>query len=452
MTTRPPRSPDVCHVINRHVSRNTFATVKRCNGTLPIDRSCRRTSVTFHPFFALLFVGERSPITVAKSFVGDVRRGDAALSFLNIVPPSQEYLESNVDGDSSDKLPRECTLKEVNNNKTSQEQKEFIEFVGPEGEIFVCSADVESGSYFHQDTLINLGCSCKNDLAQSHYACALKWFVSHGSTMCEICGSVAKNVRVTDFRKVMASLKDYEELRNRTVTGEFAYTHVGMNSGVDPDAVAAIRRQRLSEISLWFSPHSNSVTVSQEALEEFPYNPTENVVNMETQTAKWALEGTGILVAIGLVTVILTWFITSRVGKNAPSLALRPLSQNAANPPPRGDSPRRFSNKIQVWTSTLLDNLICILVSCFCNMGLSDPERSINMILPVELEEPILTQILVIMSVLHRLKEPQFLVVQYPGGKDDAKVVRDMICVYNCTVDPDPASRYNRNVVVVHSG
>ncbi|URE34795.1 zinc finger protein [Musa troglodytarum] len=71
MTTRPPRSPDVCHVINRHVSRNTFATVKRCNGTLPIDRSCRRTSVTFHPFFALLFVGERSPITVAKSFVGD---------------------------------------------------------------------------------------------------------------------------------------------------------------------------------------------------------------------------------------------------------------------------------------------------------------------------------------------------------------------------------------------
>ncbi|URE34799.1 zinc finger protein [Musa troglodytarum] len=73
MTTRPPRSPDVCHVINRHVSRNTFATVKRCNGTLPIDRSCRRTSVTFHPFFALLFVGERSPITVAKSFVGDVR-------------------------------------------------------------------------------------------------------------------------------------------------------------------------------------------------------------------------------------------------------------------------------------------------------------------------------------------------------------------------------------------
>ncbi|CAL9154085.1 uncharacterized protein LOC135644850 [Musa acuminata AAA Group] len=245
------------------------------------------------------------------------RRGDAALSFLNIVPPSQEYLESNVDGDSSDKLPRECTLKEVNNNKTSQEQKEFIEFVGPEGEIFVCSADVESGSYFNQDTLIDLGCSCKNDLAQAHYACALKWFVSHGSTVCEICGSVAKNVRVTDFRKVMASLKDYEELRNRTATGEFSYSHVGMNSGVDPDAVAAIRRQRLSEISLWFSPHSNLVTVSQEALEEFPYNPTENVVNMETQTAKWALEGTGILVAVGLVTVILTWFIASHVGKKA---------------------------------------------------------------------------------------------------------------------------------------
>lgn len=48
-----------------------------------------------------------------------------------------------------------------------------------------------------------------------------------------------------------------------------------------------------------------------------------------------------------------------------------------------------FSNKIQVWSSTLLDNLICILVSCFCNMGLSDSERSVHMILPVELERPI---------------------------------------------------------------
>ncbi|KAJ8467346.1 hypothetical protein OPV22_029898 [Ensete ventricosum] len=49
-TRRPPRSPDVCHFINRSVSRCKVATAKRCTGTLAISRSCHRTESHFSPF------------------------------------------------------------------------------------------------------------------------------------------------------------------------------------------------------------------------------------------------------------------------------------------------------------------------------------------------------------------------------------------------------------------
>ncbi|KAG6486707.1 uncharacterized protein LOC122009141 [Zingiber officinale] len=242
-------------------------------------------------------------------------RGDAALEFLNIIPPSQGLSEINNDRNSYDELPQKWTVKGSINNKSSQEDTDFIQFISPEGEILVCSADVESGSCLCHDTIIDLGCSCKNDLSHAHYACALKWFISHGSTVCEICGSLAKNVRVEDFRKVVASLKDYEELRDRTVTGEPTYINMEASSGIDPDAVAAIRRQRLSEISLWFNPHNNTASISQEAVEEVPYNPIENVVTRDTQINKSALEHSGILVVTGLLTVILFWFVAPRIGK-----------------------------------------------------------------------------------------------------------------------------------------
>ncbi|XP_010911105.1 uncharacterized protein [Elaeis guineensis] len=239
------------------------------------------------------------------------RRGDAALGFLDIVPLSQEILKINKDGDKASKRIAE----KDEDSKNCGRIPGFIEFISPEGEIFVCSTDVETGSYHHQDTLFELGCSCKNDLALAHYACALKWFINHGSTTCEICGDVAKNVRPADFRKVMASLKDYEALRERTATGELTHVSTETASGVDPDAIAAIRRQRLSEISLWFNPQSHSITVSQEIADELPDNPTENVVHTDNPTTKWAIEGTGILVATGLLTVTLAWLIAPHVGK-----------------------------------------------------------------------------------------------------------------------------------------
>ncbi|KAL7108756.1 hypothetical protein ACP275_06G133800 [Erythranthe tilingii] len=48
----------------------------------------------------------------------------------------------------------------------------------------------ESGS----GTPIELGCSCKNDLAAAHSQCAESWFKIKGNKTCEICGSIAQNV------------------------------------------------------------------------------------------------------------------------------------------------------------------------------------------------------------------------------------------------------------------
>ncbi|XP_052176033.1 uncharacterized protein LOC127790521 [Diospyros lotus] len=41
---------------------------------------------------------------------------------------------------------------------------------------------------------IELGCSCKDDLASAHKHCAEAWFKIKGNKVCEICGSTARNV------------------------------------------------------------------------------------------------------------------------------------------------------------------------------------------------------------------------------------------------------------------
>lgn len=247
------------------------------------------------------------------------KRGDAALGFLGIIPPIQEGRKSNGETQSDGKQVQ----KDVEGAKNPGRESGFVEFIGPDGEVFICNADLEMGTCHNQDTVIELGCSCKSDLALVHYACALKWFVNHGSTICEICGHVAKNIRIADFKKVVVSLKDYEALRERTASGEPNPMQLHTSSGVDPDAVAAIRRQRLSEISLWFSPHiynnnnnnSNSTAVSQVVSEQPLNTVSEEVAPAENPATKWAVEGTGILLATGLLTVTLAWLIAPRVGK-----------------------------------------------------------------------------------------------------------------------------------------
>ncbi|KAG8383887.1 hypothetical protein BUALT_Bualt04G0060900 [Buddleja alternifolia] len=245
------------------------------------------------------------------------RRGNIALGFLGIIPPPCDFSNGNEEVKSNLKV----AVGNIENNsrfRSALKGSEFVEFVSPNGEVFVCTADVELGVDDNQDRIIELGCACKSDLALAHYACALKWFINHGSTICEICGSMAKNVRSADFKKVLGSLKDYEELRERTVNGIPNPAPTPTDFGVDPDAVAAIRRQRLSEISLWFNPHNmNSVTVSQVVSEQPLTSNTvmDEVAPVENTATKWAVEGTGILLATGLLTVTLAWLLAPHVGK-----------------------------------------------------------------------------------------------------------------------------------------
>lgn len=252
------------------------------------------------------------------------RRGDAALEFLGIDPLLE--VSHNVK-----ELPEPDKIKALNDVEGSasvdtnqKSEPEYVQFISPTGEVFVCNTDLEMGACHNRDTLIELGCACKNDLALVHYACALKWFINHGSTVCEICGNVASNIRISDFKKVLASLKEYEALRDRTVSGVPNPAQIHGNSGVDPDAVAAIRRLRLSEIYLWFNPHghhrhNNNSSENVPAflvVTEPPANiVVQDVTPPQNPATKWAVEGTGILLATGLLTVTLAWLIAPRVGK-----------------------------------------------------------------------------------------------------------------------------------------
>ncbi|KAF5207748.1 RING/FYVE/PHD zinc finger superfamily protein [Thalictrum thalictroides] len=251
---------------------------------------------------------------VCQCFESD-SAGDAALGYLNIFPPLQDLPIWDGNKNNNTKDDENGAI----HARASGRKSGVIEFVSTEGEVFICTTDIEAGSYNHQDTIINLGCSCKNDLAQAHYACALKWFINHGSTVCEICGSLAQNIRLSDFKKIVTSLKDYESLRERTSNGDPTLATDNI-SDVDSNAVAAIRIQRLSDISLWFSPLTNnnnntSTTVAHGGTGQNSTILIEDVLPPENPATKWAVEGTGIIVATGLLTVTLAWLIAPRIGK-----------------------------------------------------------------------------------------------------------------------------------------
>ncbi|KAL0396041.1 UNVERIFIED_CONTAM: hypothetical protein Scaly_0052500 [Sesamum calycinum] len=182
------------------------------------------------------------------------RRGNVALRFLGISPPSSDIINGKKEVSSKFKV----SLKNVGNNSQNRSElmrSEFIEFISPKGEVFVCTADVEFGIDNNEDILSELGCACKSDLALAHYACALKWFINHGSIICEICGHVAKNVRSEDFKKILKLLL------------------------------------------------------------LFGGKVMEEVASVRTTITEWAVEGIVILLATGLLTVTLAWLIAPHVGK-----------------------------------------------------------------------------------------------------------------------------------------
>ncbi|XAR68877.1 hypothetical protein NMG60_11000281 [Bertholletia excelsa] len=57
----------------------------------------------------------------------------------------------------------------------------------------ICHLSLESSNP-ESGIAIELGCSCKDDLAAAHKNCAEAWFKIKGNKTCEICNSVARNV------------------------------------------------------------------------------------------------------------------------------------------------------------------------------------------------------------------------------------------------------------------
>ncbi|XP_037488311.1 uncharacterized protein LOC119366646 isoform X2 [Triticum dicoccoides] len=296
-------------------------------------------------------------------------RGESALGFLGIVPPSPDP--------SVNKDPSNDTTK----TSTSKDAPTFLEFISPEGEIFKCATDIESGHLQRQDDVVNLGCSCKNELALAHYACALKWFISHGSTVCEICGNVATNVRPEDFNMVLASLKDYEALRERTSTRDLSYLHYRADAFVDPVALAAVRRQRLCEISSWFNPHNTHFVFSQRHNnEEVPVSPSNNSVDYSVTAARAAharrkFGTSGAFVAIALGFVLLAWFVAPHVGKRAAAIILHMLLGGLCSL--TIIISLRFVSLPEdpVWVDPMLGDPVRVLVPCLWSVGLENPHE-----------------------------------------------------------------------------
>ncbi|KAI3734919.1 hypothetical protein L6452_14401 [Arctium lappa] len=69
---------------------------------------------------------------------------------------------------------------------------------------------------------IELGCSCKDDLAAAHKQCAEAWFKIKGNRTCEICGSIARNVSGVDETEPMDQWNEAngDTLSRATALGE----------------------------------------------------------------------------------------------------------------------------------------------------------------------------------------------------------------------------------------
>ncbi|KAH0932824.1 hypothetical protein HID58_009941, partial [Brassica napus] len=82
--------------------------------------------------------------------------------------------------------------------------------VPPEKDCRICHLGVVETS---GGGAIELGCSCKEDLAVAHRQCAETWFKIKGDKICEICQSVARNVGGAN-EMVVVTVVDERELRN----------------------------------------------------------------------------------------------------------------------------------------------------------------------------------------------------------------------------------------------
>eukprot|EP00252_Welwitschia_mirabilis_P008950 TRINITY_DN2121_c0_g1_i2.p1 TRINITY_DN2121_c0_g1~~TRINITY_DN2121_c0_g1_i2.p1 ORF type:complete len:342 (-),score=78.61 TRINITY_DN2121_c0_g1_i2:168-1193(-) len=230
------------------------------------------------------------------------RRGEAALEFLGIFPPLKSIPKQHYGKPGSTKNEQVGT--QDGDRRSDQKKVEinrYVEYKSPDGQVFVCVNDLEAVTDTgYRDTLIELGC--------------------------------LYNIKLEDMNKVMSALKECETLRAMTDAGEASSAQTQRHSSidtqshsaVDPDAVAAVRRQRLTEIASWFNPQFHT-TISQASGDEASNNAVEETVPDIHPATKWLVEGTGILVATGLLTATLAWLIAPRVGKKTAKSGLHIL-------------------------------------------------------------------------------------------------------------------------------
>ncbi|KAL1542117.1 hypothetical protein AAHA92_26253 [Salvia divinorum] len=126
--------------------------------------------------------GGGGPAVVAAEIGGDAPPSSNGNEIIVNVKDNDERRDSSVS---------ECSVEVVDLESGAEESKLHLTRIIKDCRICHLSMDAtnqESG------IPIELGCSCKDDLAASHKQCAEAWFKIKGNKICEICGSIAQNV------------------------------------------------------------------------------------------------------------------------------------------------------------------------------------------------------------------------------------------------------------------
>ncbi|KAI3470828.1 hypothetical protein Pfo_027491 [Paulownia fortunei] len=94
----------------------------------------------------------------------------------------------------------ECSVEIVDLESGAHETK--LHLAGTVRDCRICHLSMDATN---QDSgiPIELGCSCKDDLAAAHKQCAEAWFKIKGNKTCEICGSIAQNVTGVNEAELM---------------------------------------------------------------------------------------------------------------------------------------------------------------------------------------------------------------------------------------------------------
>ncbi|TYI87624.1 hypothetical protein E1A91_D04G148400v1 [Gossypium mustelinum] len=101
------------------------------------------------------------------------------------------FTEGEIDGGASD--PRRVSDCSVEAEIEGGVAEIKVHLAKVEKDCRICHLGLESNSH-ESGVPIELGCSCKDDLAAAHKLCAEAWFKIRGNKTCEICHSIARNV------------------------------------------------------------------------------------------------------------------------------------------------------------------------------------------------------------------------------------------------------------------